>query len=243
MAFRAATPVLRGLCLQVTAGEIVALVGASGSGKSTLLRSIAGLIQPAQGQIEIQLHQVGNLRRVGDLAYVFQDATLLPWRTLDENIGLPLELGRSHGGHDLRRAVDQARQSVGLDRASGRKFPRELSGGMRMRASIARALVTDPDVLLLDEPFAALDDILRSKLNDLLLELWDRRPRTIVFVTHNIAEAVYLSHRVVVMGGGRVAKALDNPLAWPRQSAHRGTLPFANMYSRVSQELAEVVES
>jgi NitT/TauT family transport system ATP-binding protein len=229
---------LKDLSLEIAPGEVVALVGASGCGKSTLLRAIASLVPLSQGTIEFDQHT--TLRRPGDLAYVFQEATLLPWRTVDENIGLPLELGSDIASEEMQAAITAARQAVRLDATAGDKFPHELSGGMRMRTSIARALVTDPSVLLLDEPFAALDDILRTRLNDLLLELWNSRPRTILFVTHNIAEAVYLSHRIAVLGGGRVAQWIENPLSWPRTSAQRATLEFATLYGGVSQALAEV---
>jgi NitT/TauT family transport system ATP-binding protein len=231
-------PVLKDLSLEIAPGEVVALVGASGCGKSTLLRAIARLVPLTHGTIEFDQHS--TQRRPGDLAYVFQEATLLPWRTVHENIGLPLELGRSIASEDVQSAITAARQAVRLDATAGDKFPHELSGGMRMRTSIARALVTDPSVLLLDEPFAALDDILRTRLNDLLLELWDSRPRTILFVTHNIAEAVYLSHRIAVLGSGRVAQWIENPLSWPRTPAQRATLEFATLYGGVSQALAEV---
>lgn len=239
VAFKGKPPVLQELSLNVAPGEIVALVGASGCGKSTLLRTIARLIDPQGGSI--QYDQASVMRRAGDLAYVFQDATLLPWRTVNENIALPLELGLRRRGQAAEQAISDARQAVGLDEEAGGKFPRELSGGMRMRTSIARALVTDPSILLLDEPFAALDDILRSKLNELLLELWNVRSRTILFVTHNIAEAVYLSHRIAVLGGGQVARLIDNPLPWPRSAQLRASLDFAKLYGQVSQALAEVV--
>lgn len=252
IAYRAQSPVLQNVSLSVAAGEIVALVGASGCGKSTLLRAIAGLLQPQQGQVrfEPELPQ-----RSGALAYVFQSATLLPWRTVDENIGLPLELGR--GGNlrpawlardaqtdqssllNCREQIAAARRAVGLADDSAGKFPRQLSGGMQMRTSIARGLVTDPSVLLLDEPFAALDEILRTKLNELVLELWHSRPRTIVFVTHNVAEAIYLSHRVVVMGMGRIEQTIATELPWPRQAAARSSLEFAKLYGRISAALAE----
>lgn len=221
-------------------GEIVALVGASGCGKSTLLRAIAGLIEPSGGCVEFT--QAVDDTQASTLSFVFQEANLLPWRTVDENIRLPCELGKlrepcapSVNSH----LVEQARNMVGLSNADAQKFPRQLSGGMRMRTSIARALVTDPAVLLLDEPFAALDDLLRSKLNDLLLDLWSQRRRTILFVTHNIAEAVYLSHRIVVLGSGRVSTVIDNALAWPRNARQRSTTEFATLYGQVSGALAE----
>jgi NitT/TauT family transport system ATP-binding protein len=245
VAYQPGMLVLDQISLLIEAGEIVALVGASGCGKSTLLRAVAGLLQPQQGEV----HFAPELARLsGELSYVFQAPTLLPWRTVDENIGLPLELDRSQG-RQLRNmastsnrseAVAVARRSVGLEDDAATMFPRELSGGMQMRTSMARALVTDPSVLLLDEPFAALDDILRTKLNELLLQLWASRPRTIVFVTHNIAEAIYLSHRLIVLGKGRVARTIDNELAWPRHAKIRSSLEFAALYGRVSAALAEV---
>lgn len=238
VAFQTDTPVLRELSLDVAPGEIVALVGSSGCGKSTLLRSIAKLISPTSGTIEFD--QPHATRRTGDLSYVFQEATLLPWRTVDENIGLPLELGRGMSRSQAAAAITEARQAVGLEESTARKFPRELSGGMRMRVSIARALVTEPSILLLDEPFAALDDILRTKLNELLLALWSNLPRTILFVTHNIAEAVYLSHRVAVVGGGQVRRVIANDLSWPRSSPQRSSHQFAALYGQVSQALSEV---
>ncbi len=252
IAYQTGSPVLERVSLSVAAGEIVALVGASGCGKSTLLRAIAGLLQPQQGQVQFE---PALPQRSGSLAYVFQSATLLPWRTVDENIGLPLELGPSphqlpstpsRGARDdrpsafsRRDAIAAARQAVGLADDAAGKFPRQLSGGMQMRTSIARGLVTDPSVLLLDEPFAALDEILRTKLNELLLELWQSRPRTIVFVTHNVAEAIYLSHRVVVLGMGCVSQEIATDLPWPRQTNVRSSLEFAQLYGRVSTALAE----
>jgi NitT/TauT family transport system ATP-binding protein len=225
--------VLTELSLEVFPGEIVSLLGASGCGKSTLLRAIANLIRPSSGEVVFSKPN----RRAGDLAFVFQDATLLPWRTVAENVVLPLQLGRR------RRVAGQARVSaaltaVGLSVKDHAKFPRELSGGMRMRTSIARALVTDPSILLLDEPFAALDDILRNRLNDLLLELWQQRQRTILFVTHNIAEAIYLSHRIAIFGRGKIAEVVTNPLPWPRMASHRSSPEFAAYFGRVSQKLA-----
>ncbi len=243
IAFPNRPAILDRVTFDIDAGEIVALVGASGSGKSTLLKAIARLVQPVSGSIEFPAGAPS--RRPGDLAFVFQDPTLLPWRTVAENVGLPLELGPldlgpSRKNVDRRERIQLALDSVGLTAADTRKYPRELSGGMRMRTSIARALVTDPNVLLLDEPFAALDDILRSRLNDLILQLWSARPRTIVFVTHNIAEAVYLSHRIAVVGNRTIFKVLVNDLDWPRGAHQRSALEFAGLYGKVSQALGEV---
>ncbi len=241
--YGAGASILESLSLEIRAGEIVALVGASGCGKSTLLKSIARLIEPVSGSISF--NRPTPLRRNGDLSYVFQDPTLLPWRTVEENVKLPIELG-SNRERGMDRAADsqwaqriaETLSSVGLERHTFRRFPRELSGGMKMRASIARALVTDPTILLLDEPFAALDDLLRTRMNELVLELWEQKRRTIVFVTHNIAEAAYLSHRVAVLGGGRVASLLDNPLPWPRSAKFRTTTEFAEFYGKISGSLA-----
>lgn len=224
---------LNHLSLNVSPGEIVALLGASGCGKSTLLRAIAKLVPHSAGEVCFSKPN----RRVGDLAFVFQDPTLLPWRTVVENVGLPLQL--SDRQKEIKpAAVQSALALVGLAEKDHAKFPRELSGGMRMRTSIARALVTDPSILLLDEPFAALDDILRNRLNDLLLELWQRRQRTILFVTHNIAEAVYLSHRIAIFGKGKIADVAVNPLPWPRCAEHRSSPEFAKFFGEVSQKLS-----
>lgn len=225
--------VLSGLTLAVAPGEIVALLGASGCGKSTLLRAIARLVPLTGGEVAFSKPN----RRAGDLAFVFQDATLLPWRTVTENVVLPLQLG-SRGRDISYTAAQSALTAVGLAERDFAKFPRELSGGMRMRTSIARALVTDPSILLLDEPFAALDDILRNRLNDLLLELWQQRQRTILFVTHNIAEAIYLSHRIAIFGSGKIAEVVVNPLTWPRCATHRSSPEFAAFFGQVSQKLA-----
>lgn len=273
------TPILNHLSIDIQAGEIVALLGPSGCGKSTLLRCIAGLLKSQSGEVrfgDLASSANGNsdrtaaaeqqdwhaARRRGDLSYVFQDATLMPWRTVRQNVHLPFELGphqrsskslkdtfdRSerklshHKSQSTRDAVASVLESVGLDSSHYQKYPRELSGGMRMRTSIARALVTDPSVLLLDEPFAALDDLLRTRLNDLVLDLWQRRRRTIVFVTHNIAEAAYLSHRIAILSSGKIAREIANPLDWPRENRMRTSTDFAQFYGEVSRQLAEAVE-
>ena len=227
-------PVLNRLQLEIEPGEIVALLGASGCGKSTFLRTIARLIRPSSGDITFA-PQASNSQ---DLSYVFQDPTLLPWRTVVENVKLPLELGRDTSAPPSKR-LEAILESVGLTKETYDQFPRQLSGGMKMRTSLARAIITDPSLLLLDEPFAALDDLLRTKMNELILQLWEQRKRTILFVTHNIAEAAFLSHRVAVFGKGVIAEILNNELPWPRQKSLRNSTEFAAFYGRVSHALAE----
>jgi len=236
-------PVLHELSFEIPAGSIVALLGGSGSGKSTLLRAIAKLQPITSGQVRFT--ESDDSHQASELAYVFQDATLLPWRTVRENVRLPLELAQ-RGAANLSavqrsQAVDEALTSVGLPQASWSKYPRQLSGGMRMRVSLARAIVTDPAVLLLDEPFAALDEILRGRMNELLLELWLRKARTVLFVTHNIAEAINLSQRMAILGSGRIHSWIDNPLPIPRTAHVRSSPQFAELYSQVSTTLLETV--
>ncbi len=233
--------ILEGLNIEIASNEILGLVGASGCGKSTFLKALAGLTAPTAGHISLAYRTRDSDRVSNHIAYVFQDATLLPWRNVFENVRLPLELKATRSGAaNEKLSVAAALDSVGLDSSAWHKFPRQLSGGMRMRNSIARALVTDPDILLLDEPFAALDDMLRTRMNELILQLWQQRPRTILFVTHNIAEAIMMSHRVAVFGSRRIAKIIDNPLPWPRMSEQRTSRDFAEQYGIVSQALSEV---
>jgi len=174
----------------VDAGEFVSLVGPSGCGKSTALRLVAGLTAPNAGAVKW-------VAETPTLGFVFQDAALMPWATVEKNVRLPLELARMDEAK-IRDRVGETLNLVGLE-AFARAYPRELSGGMRMRASIARALAAEPSVLLMDEPFAALDEITRERLNDELRELWTAKKLTIVFVTHSIYESVYLSSRILVM--------------------------------------------
>jgi NitT/TauT family transport system ATP-binding protein len=199
--------VIDGIDLRIDAGEFVAILGPSGCGKSTLLRMIAHLSEPSAGRI------VSDAQ--GQTAFVFQDAHLLPWRNVLDNAALPLELR----GIPRAERHDKARaelQQVGLLEALDR-FPAELSGGMRMRVSLARALVTEPRLLLLDEPFAALDEITRFHLDVQLRELWQRRGMTVIFVTHSISEAAFLANRAVVLSrrGGRIK--LDRQIALPAE--------------------------
>ena len=189
---------LKDISLTVEPGEFITLLGPSGCGKSTILRLLAGLTPATAGRIEWG----GSVRRrenTGrpDLAFVFQEATLMPWRTVERNVAIPLVLlGLPKA--EMRQRVGQAIEAVGLQ-GFEKTYPRQLSGGMKMRVSIARALVTRPAVLLMDEPFAALDEMTRQKLNNDLVTLWRRERLTIVFVTHNVYEAVYLSSRILVM--------------------------------------------
>jgi NitT/TauT family transport system ATP-binding protein len=223
----------------IGAGEFVSIVGPSGCGKSTLLRMIAGLITPTGGRITVGGRAPEEARqRDNRVAFVFQEPRLLPWRTVVENIGLPLEL---EGATTNERAAAAARSLdlIGLTGADGRKFPRMLSGGMRMRVSLARSLVTRPAVLLLDEPFGALDDMLRQQLNEELLRLWGAQGWTAVFVTHNVSEAVFLSRRIFVMsrGPGRIASETEVPFAFPRGPELRSEPEFARLTGVVTSQL------
>jgi NitT/TauT family transport system ATP-binding protein len=212
------TRALMPVSLAIAPGEFVTLLGPSGCGKSTLLKMVAGLLQPTSGRIALQ---AGH-----ELSFVFQEATLMPWADVQANVRLPLDLaGMPRTQADAQ--VLQALQLVGLDNFAKQR-PRELSGGMQMRVSIARGLVTQPRLLLMDEPFGALDEITRNRLDADLLGLWRRQGLTVVFVTHSITEAVFLSSRVIVMGArpGRIVEDLriDNP--WPRDDEHRTSAGF-----------------
>jgi len=219
------TIALQNLNLTVKEGEFVSLLGPSGCGKSTVLRLVAGLGEMNTGQLEW-----GDATR-HNLAFVFQEAALMPWATVEDNVRLPLKLSGMR-----KPLVNQAiAESLALVDLQGfeKAYPRELSGGMKMRVSIARALVTHPDMLLMDEPFGALDEMTRSRLNSDLLQLWQRKRWTVVFVTHNIYEAVYLSNRVVVMAArpGRVVADIPIDAPYPRNEDFR-TSPLFNDYCR-----------
>jgi NitT/TauT family transport system ATP-binding protein len=197
----------------VKTGEFVCIVGASGCGKTTLLWTLSGLHPPTAGRVSID--GIPMEKPLPDkLGMVFQDANLLPWRTLRENIELPFEIKKTPVNHEL---INELLEVTDL-RAFENSFPGELSGGMRQRASIVRALAQDPEVLLMDEPFGALDAFTREEMNVLLLKLWHQNGKTIVFVTHSIAEAIFLADRVWVMTPrpGRLARVVDVPFARPR---------------------------
>jgi NitT/TauT family transport system ATP-binding protein len=223
---------LDGVDLAIGAGEFVALLGPSGCGKTTVLRMLAGLDVPDAGTV-----RVGDPGRTPVLSYVFQDATLMPWASLFDNVWLPLRIaGVARGA--ARERIGPVLQAVGLAEFE-HALPHELSGGMRMRASIARALVTNPDVLLLDEPFAALDEITRQRLNGDLLALWARSRFTCVFVTHSVFEAVFLAQRVMVMSArpGRIVADLAIDALAPRAAAWRSEPRYLELCRAASAAL------
>ncbi|WP_257167812.1 ABC transporter ATP-binding protein [Bradyrhizobium sp. SRS-191] len=221
--------------LSIGKGEFVSLLGPSGCGKSTALRLIAGLASPSSGTVEIAASSMTHPgHRIG---FVFQEPTLMPWTSVRDNVGLPLKLAHVPTA-EARPRIDAALAQVGLaDFADA--FPRELSGGMKMRASLARALVTRPDILLMDEPFAALDEITRFRLNNDLLALWRSLDMTVLFVTHSVFESVYLSQRVLVMTArpGRLSAEIRIETD-ARDDAFRASADYAAYCRRVSDALA-----
>jgi NitT/TauT family transport system ATP-binding protein len=225
------------LDLDVAKGEFVSLLGPSGCGKSTALRLIAGLGAPTSGAVSVS-HRAARADGRHPIGFVFQEPTLMPWASVRENVRLPLKLARAASA-DAERRIEAALAQVGLSEFAD-AFPRELSGGMKMRVSLARALVTDPDILLLDEPFAALDEITRFRLNNDLLDLWRKLGKTIIFVTHSVFESVYLSQRVLVMTArpGRLASEFRIATAEPRGEAFRTSAEYAGYCREVSGALA-----
>jgi NitT/TauT family transport system ATP-binding protein len=230
---------LAGLELEVHPGEFIALLGPSGCGKSTALRIIAGLTAPSEGVVAWDSATAAAASKSENrLGFVFQEPTLMPWASVFDNVALPLKLGKVRASRRNER-VETALDRVGLG-AFARAYPRELSGGMRMRVSIARALVTEPQILLMDEPFAALDEITRFKLNDDLLQTWEALRTTIVFVTHSVFESVYLAHRVLVMAArpGRISTELSIDAPYPRGRSFRTSPEYAAYCRRASEALA-----
>lgn len=229
--------------LTIRNGEFVSLLGPSGCGKSTALRLISGLGEPTRGDISWSgTKRGGHRRKGGDVGFVFQEPTLMPWATVLRNVMLPLELEGIERGAATRRAAE-ALERVGLTSFRD-SYPRELSGGMKMRVSIARALVTDPPLLLMDEPFAALDEITRFKLNNDILELWRAVSHTVIFVTHSVFESVYLSSRIVVMTPrpGRVFAELNVDAPYPRDENFRTSAEYARYCRIASQTLSRAME-
>jgi NitT/TauT family transport system ATP-binding protein len=237
--FPSGTVALAGLDLDVRQGEFLSLLGPSGCGKSTALRIIAGLTEPTQGVVDWT--PTAGTENENRLGFVFQEPTLMPWATVANNVLLPLKLK----GVASEKASDRA--AAALDRVGLQKFaaayPRELSGGMRMRVSIARALVTEPELLLMDEPFAALDEITRFKLNNDLLQVWQALRTTVVFVTHSVFESVYLSSRIVVMAArpGRVFTEVAIDAPYPRDQTFRTSADYAALCRRTSDALSQAM--
>jgi NitT/TauT family transport system ATP-binding protein len=228
---------LKDVNLTVNKGDFVSFIGPSGCGKTTLLRAIAALETPTGGTLTVNGMTPDAARRARAYGYVFQAAGLYPWRTISGNVRLPLEIMEfSRADQDAR--VERVLELVELG-GFGRKFPWQLSGGMQQRASIARALAFDADILLMDEPFGALDEIVRDRLNEELLKLWNRTQKTIAFVTHSIPEAVYLSTKIVVMSPrpGRITDIIDSPLPTERPLDIRDSQMFIDIAHRVRDGL------
>jgi NitT/TauT family transport system ATP-binding protein len=232
------TIVLQQIDLAIAQGEFVSLIGPSGCGKSTLLKLISGLTTATAGNIAVDGMTPVEARKT--VSYIFQDATLLPWRTVTRNVGLGLELERVDP-KIRKEKVQSLLELVGLTHVA-QAYPRQLSGGMKMRVSVARALVTTPRLLLMDEPFGALDEMTRDRLNEELLRLRSEQNWTAVFVTHSVAEAVFLSTRIVVLAAspGRIAQEIPINLPFPRNSATRETVEFESLVTQVSRALREV---
>jgi NitT/TauT family transport system ATP-binding protein len=240
--FANGTLAIRGVDLDLRDGEFVSLLGPSGCGKSTLLRIIAGLGSPSAGTVEWPTapHSAGG-EPEPDLGFVFQDPTLMPWSNTLKNVMLPMTLAGVAKADAEARAAEML-ALVGL-KGFEKSYPRELSGGMKMRVSIARALVIHPKILLMDEPFAALDEITRHKLNDDLLALWWQNRFTAVFVTHSVFESVYLSQRIVVMAArpGRVMADLRSEAPYPRDGLFRTSAEYAHLCRVASETLKQAI--
>lgn len=231
--------VLDGVNLSVEAQEFITVVGPSGSGKTTLLRAIHGLLAPSAGTISVAGKEVRKPSR--DRGFVFQADSLLPWRSVQDNVGYPLEL-KGVKRAEARKRAQPLLEMTGLADA-GKKYPSQLSGGMRQRVNVARALVSDPDVLLMDEPFAALDAQTREVLQAELLSIWQQRRKTVVFVTHQLDEAVYLADRVVVLSAnpGRICAVVPVPLDRPRSLDVKHTPEFSRIVDSIWQLIKDEV--
>ncbi len=230
--------ILEDLNLDVSRGEFVTLIGPSGCGKSTLLKLIASLSPVTAGTLTVDGKSPQAARK--EMAFIFQEATLLPWRTVTRNIELPLEMLHVEDPERTETCA-RMRKLVGLDHVPDH-YPRQLSGGMKMRVSIARALSLAPEILLLDEPFGALDEMTRDRLNEQLLEIRAQQKFTAFFVTHSVAEAVFLSTRIIVLAAnpGRIHRDITVPLAYPRSAATRESPEFLRCVAEVSRVLREI---
>jgi NitT/TauT family transport system ATP-binding protein len=228
-----AVQALKGVSFSATQGEFVSIIGPSGCGKSTLMKIVGDIIDPTEGHVTVGGRTAHEARLKGTFSFVFQNPVLLPWRRVIENVHLPLEiLGRQ--SRDPLHLLDM----VGLA-SSGKLYPKELSGGMQQRVALARALTFDPQVLLMDEPFGAVDEFTRDSLNRQLLEIWQKIRVTVLFITHSISEAVFLSDRVIVLGGrpASVRQILEVPFPRPRQSPLKETEPFQEVVKSLREEL------
>lgn len=240
--FSSGTTALSGMSLTVESGEFISLLGPSGCGKSTALRIIAGLGDITAGKIDWPSSRINSKGLPeGDIGFVFQEPTLMPWKTVFGNVYLPLKL-RGISKAEARDRIVEALATVGLQDFAD-AYPRELSGGMKMRVSIARALVTKPKLLLMDEPFAALDEITRQKLNDDVLRLWQTTGITVIFVTHSVFESAYLSNRIVVMKArpGRVHADFPLMTSLERDSHYRTSEQYRQACETVSRSLIEAI--
>jgi len=230
--------VLDGLSFEAVAGDFVSVVGQSGCGKSTLLKLLAGMVEPSAGNVFIDGKPPHEKRE--ELSFIFQDSTLLPWLNVRRNIELPLKL-RGVGKTERQTVAERLLELVGLEHIGGR-YPRQLSGGMKMRVSLARGLATEPRLLLMDEPFGALDAITRNRLNEELLALRESSPFTTFFVTHSVGEAVFLSNKVIILSvnPGRIHACIDVDLPYPRTADTREDPAFQKLVAAVNHELHKV---
>jgi NitT/TauT family transport system ATP-binding protein len=238
MSERREVTALENISFGLAAGGFLTLLGPSGCGKSTLLRVVADIVAPSSGQVSVLGHAPREARQRRDIGFVFQDSTLLPWRNALDNVRLPLQVGGAARTKRSGRSPDELLAMVGLA-GWERAMPHELSGGMRQRVAIARALLGDPRILLMDEPFGALDEITRDRLNDELLHVWRETGTTILFVTHSIHEAAYLGQRVLMLAArpGRVCEIVTVDLPEPRQLAIRDTAAFGALAGRLRRIL------
>jgi NitT/TauT family transport system ATP-binding protein len=238
--YRNASVAVEDVSLTVERGEFVTFLGPSGCGKSTLLKLVSGLSPVSEGTVRVNGVTPENAREL--VSFIFQDATLLPWRTVEQNVGLGMEL--EHAARPARKErVARMLDLVSLSHVA-KRYPRQLSGGMKMRASIARALVSKPRILLMDEPFAALDEMTRDRLNEELLRLYGEQKWTVLFVTHSVAEAVFLSTRVVILAAhpGRVAHEIPVNLPWPRTAETRESNVYEELVTQASRLLRGVYQ-
>lgn len=233
---------LQDINLDIKAGEFISLIGPSGCGKSTLMRLVADLLQPTSGDITVNGKSPYQARVDQDYGMVFQAATLYEWRTVSKNVQLPLEV-MGYSKNDRQQRAREMLELVELEQFDNH-YPWQLSGGMQQRVSIARALAFEPSILLMDEPFGALDEFTRERMNMELLSIWDRTRVTIIFVTHSIAEAVFLSSRIVVMSPrpGRITEIVDNSLPYPRNFETRELPAYYQMVTEVRELLRDAHE-